>query len=193
MSAADPVAAERTTPRLRLRPITAALVDDLWELHQDPGIAAWYGGAWSVEHSAAAAAAMQRSWASGGLGKWLAYDGVTGELIGRGGPSRTDVLDREDVEIGWAVRQRFWRRGYATEIGRASLDFIDQTTDADTVIAFTEVHNRGSRAVMERLGMVYDREIRRPGLVEGVEGVRDDARFAVYSSNRASRRLNHAE
>ena len=33
---------------------------------------------------------------------------------------------------------------------------------------------------MERLGMSYRREIRLPGLVEGVDGVVDDAPFALH-------------
>jgi RimJ/RimL family protein N-acetyltransferase len=48
------------------------------------------------------------------------------------------------------------------------------------VVAFTEVHNVRSRAVMERLGMVYDHEIRRPGLVAGRPGMHPDAPFALY-------------
>ncbi|MGH8968114.1 MAG: GNAT family N-acetyltransferase, partial [Actinomycetes bacterium] len=48
------------------------------------------------------------------------------------------------------------------------------------VVAFTEVHNTRSRAVMERLGMTYVREIRRPGLVAGRPGVHADARHALY-------------
>ena len=41
-------------------------------------------------------------------------------------------------------------------------------------------HNRRSRAVMERLGMSYRGEIRWPGLVEGRDGIVDDAPFALY-------------
>lgn len=175
----------RTTPRLVLSPITAEFVDDLVALHLDHGISTWYAGSWTAMHAAEFARAMHDRWQRDRLGKWIAHDRQSGELVGRGGPSRTDVLGGDDVEIGWAVREVFWGRGYATEIGRASLKFTYETTDVSAVIAFTEMHNRRSRAVMERLGMTYAREIRRPGLVEGVEGVRAAARFALYSCNRS--------
>jgi RimJ/RimL family protein N-acetyltransferase len=42
---------------------------------------------------------------------------------------------------------------------------------AAQVVAFTEVHNSRSRTVMERVGMAYDREIHRPGLVAGTPGL----------------------
>lgn len=176
----------RTTPRLILRPITTADVDELVALHQDPGISTWYAGSWTTSHAAEFARVMDHSWHRDRLGKWIAYDKHSGELVGRGGPSRVDVLGGDDIEIGWAVREVYWGRGYATEIGRPSPKFIYETTDVSTVIAFTEIHNRRSRAVMERLGMTYTREIYRPGLVEGVHGVQNIAPFALYTCHRSS-------
>ncbi len=48
------------------------------------------------------------------------------------------------------------------------------------VIAFTEVHNHASRAVMERLRMRPAGLIRRTGLIEGKVGLHPDAPFALY-------------
>ncbi len=53
------------------------------------------------------------------------------------------------------MRADLWGRGYATEIGRAGLAFAWDDCGAAEVVAFTENHNRRSRAVMERLGMSY--------------------------------------
>lgn len=53
---------------------------------------------------------------------------------------------------------------YATEIGRAGLALAFDELGADEVVAFTEVHNRASRAVMVRLGMADAGLIHRPGL-----------------------------
>ena len=47
-------------------------------------------------------------------------------------------------------------------------------------MAFTEVHDHASRAVMERPGLRPAGIIRRPGLVEGRTGVQPDAPFALY-------------
>ncbi|MET7994585.1 GNAT family N-acetyltransferase [Amycolatopsis sp. NPDC005232] len=145
----------RHTERLRLEPVGPELADDLFRLHQDPGIARWYG-AWTAEDARRTATEMGRAWSSEGVHKWLAYDRTDGVPIGRGGLSRTHD---GQLELGWAVRESLWGRGYATEIGRAGLEFAFGELAASQVISFTEVHNRRSRAVMEGLGFRYDREI----------------------------------
>ena len=90
-------------------------------------------------------------------------------LVAPPGP-RHRCLVRRPVEPATGAA----RRGYATEIGAAAIRLVDD------VLAVDEVHNRSSRAVMERLGMSYRGEIRRPGLVEGVAGMVDDAPLALY-------------
>lgn len=87
---------------------------------------------------------------------------------------------RDRLEVGWTVRSALWGQGYATEIGRAGLAFAFEDLGAEEVVAFTERHNRRSRAVMERLGMGFVGEFPGRGLVEGRPGVHDDAPFALY-------------
>lgn len=174
------------TERLRLVPIGARHAAELWELHQDEGIARWYAGRWSVEQARRFAAAMERSWRDRGFGKWLAYDSSTGALVGRGGLSSAVVESAERVEVGWTLRQEVWGRGYATEIGRAGLDLAFSVLGVEEIASFTEVHNARSRAVVERLGMRYARQIRRPGLIAGSSGVREDAPFALYRITRSA-------
>jgi RimJ/RimL family protein N-acetyltransferase len=187
----------RHTSRLRLEPIGPEHADDLWRLHQDEAVAAWHGGRWSAEAAQGNAAAMARAWAGDGVGKWMAYALGTGELVGRGGLSRLDPgaaatrqiqaalpgdgWARDRLELGWTVRSELWGQGYATEIGRAGLAFAFEDLEAEEVVAFTERHNRRSRAVMERLGMRQVGELRARGLVEGRVGVHDGAPFSLYA------------
>ncbi|GAA4964546.1 GNAT family N-acetyltransferase [Pseudonocardia tropica] len=170
----------RRTERLVLVPITTDDLGDLVDLHSDDGISAWYGGTWTLHDAGRFAAAMEDRWQTDRMGKWLAYDQHSGRLIGRGGPTRTDVVAEEAVEIGWAIRRSCWRLGYASEIGRTSIDFVRHLDPGLPIVAFTERHNERSRAVMTRLGMIYSAEIRRSGLIAGREGIHDMAPFALY-------------
>jgi RimJ/RimL family protein N-acetyltransferase len=141
---------------------------------------------------------MAGRWAADGAGKWVAYDLATGELVGRGGLSRLGPAQagtgriasllpgggwlRDRLELGWTVASGRWGQGYATEIGRAGLDYAFGDLGAEAVVAFTERHNRRSRAVMERLGMGFVGEFGARGLVEGRSGVHDGAPFALYAA-----------
>lgn len=186
----------RLTARLRLEPIGRKHADELWRLYQDPVIAEWNAGSWSYDEAAAFGARCALGWEQDGVNKWMAYASGDGALVGRGGLSRlakpravtqiaaltseTSWIDQR-LEVGWAIRREFQGRGYATEIGREALGFARDTLGATVVIAFTEIHNHSSRAVMERLGMTYVGQIISEGLVERKDGVHDDAPFAVYS------------
>jgi RimJ/RimL family protein N-acetyltransferase len=170
---------QQLTERLRLTPIGPAHAGELWRLHQDPGIAQWYG---VLDRDAARelAAQMGEGWRIDGVHRWIAHDRASGELVGHGGMSRAQLDGAPLLEVGWYVRSGLWGRGYATEIGATSLRFASDVLGATEVVAFTVVHNTRSRAVMERLGMRYDGEIRRRGLVAGRPGVHPDAPYARY-------------
>jgi RimJ/RimL family protein N-acetyltransferase len=198
----------RFTMRLRLEPVGPANAPDLWHVHNDDEVWPWYGNAQpSLDQAEQRATFMGDSWRFHGVHKWIAYDRVSGEVVGRGGLSRTPVDDdwgqiyaflpaapwvraaygvrrpfiahADWLEIGWALRREVWGRGYASEIGRAGLAFAFDVLGVQAVVSCTVRHNVRSRAVMERIGMRYVGEIRSRGTVEGVEGEQDDAPFAV--------------
>lgn len=198
----------RLTARLRLEPIGSANAADLWLVHSDDEVSPWYGDEKpSPEEAEQWASSIGDSWHFHGVHKWIAYDRGSGEVVGRGGLSRTPVDDdwgqiyaflpeepwvrvahesrrpflahANWLEIGWALRREFWGRGYASEIGRAGLEFAFDVLGAQAVVSCTVRHNTRSRAVMERIGMRYAGEISSRGQVEVAAGEQDDAPFAV--------------
>jgi len=191
----------RFTERLRLEPVTGpngvlpGHEADLVSLHADPWVAEWYAGAWSPEEATQRTADFQAGWERDSVSKWIAYERAGGALAGRGGLSRMAVgtpvtaavtelvgtawaVDR--LELGWALAASARGHGFASEIGRAGLEFAFETLAAQAVVAYTERHNTASRAVMERLGMSYAGEITAEGLVEGSDQVQPGAPFALY-------------
>lgn len=167
------------TPRLVLTPIDLDDVEDLHRLYADPLVAFWTGP-WTTAAVEAWAADMAARWSSDEVGKWMARDRSDRSLVGRGGFTRIDLNGETVLELGWAIRDHRTGHGYATEIGRAALDWAAQHLPGLPVVSFTEIHNRASRAVMERLGMRPAGTIRREGLVEGRDGLQPDAPFALY-------------
>ena len=104
-------------------------------------------------------ARMATGWRVDGAHKWMAYHRTTGAVVGRGGLSRKYVDGRDRWEIGWVLHREYWGQGYASEIGRAGLALAFDELRADEVVAFTEARNRRSRAVMDRLGFRYRRDV----------------------------------
>ena len=118
-------------------------------------------------------------WAEDGVGKWLAHRRSDRTLVGRGGFTLIELAGETVLELGWAVRDALTGRGYASEIGRAALQWAAVFFPQLPVVSFTEVHNTASRAVMRRLGLHDAGVIHREGLVEGRPGVHPDAPFAL--------------
>jgi RimJ/RimL family protein N-acetyltransferase len=94
------------------------------------------------------------------------------------------VDGKRQLELGWALLHRARRQGFATEIGRAGLDYAFGVLGHNEVVSFTEVYNSASRAVMERLGMTFVKIIYERGLIEGRDGIHDGAPFALYRLRR---------
>ncbi len=179
------------TSRLRLEPVGPANASDLWIVHSDDEVWPWYDDRPSLEQTQQWARYMADSWRFHGVHKWIAYDRLSGDVVGRGGLSRTPVDDdwgqiyaflpaepwvrvaheirrpfiahANWLEIGWALRREFWGRGYASEIGHAGLAYGFDVLGAQAVVSCTVRHNARSRAVMERIGMRYEGENPKPG------------------------------
>ena len=175
--ATDPV----QTARLVLTPIGVNDIEELLLLYGDPLVASWTGP-WDRNAVEVWAGGMAARWAADGVGKWMAHDRCDHSLVGRGGFSRVDLDGETVLELGWVVRDALTGRGYASEVGRAALEWAAAFFPGLPVVAFTEVHNFASLAVMRRLRMREAGVISRNGLVAGRPGLHSDAPFALYRS-----------
>ena len=157
------------TDRLILTPIGPEHTDDLVRLHADPNVAYWNAGAWSEAEARRFAVEMARAMVAMAVGKWIAHRRSDGVLVGRGGLSLAVVDGQRRPELGWAVRDEMRGQGFATEIGAAGLRFGFDVLRSREIVAFTEVHNFASRAVMERLDYDVRQDHSGAGLDRGLE------------------------
>jgi ribosomal-protein-alanine N-acetyltransferase len=144
------------TPRMRGTVPGAGDLEFLCALLGDPRVGETLGGVRDRRASGEILASHQAAWVENGFGYWIWRDRETGEPVARGGPSHATVEGKGVVEIGWAVVAERWGQGLATELGRASIDAAARL-GIPQVVAYTLPQNTGSRRVMEKLGMTYDR------------------------------------
>lgn len=80
------------------------------------------------------------------------------ELIGSTGVM---VHENGDHEIGYWIGEPYWNRGFATEAGRAAIDFALARPAPASIVAGHYVDNHASGRVLTKLGFRYTGEDRR--------------------------------
>jgi RimJ/RimL family protein N-acetyltransferase len=100
------------------------------------------------------------SYANNGFGLFAVELKETGVPIGMCGLIRRDVLP--DVDIGYALLERYWNKGYAYEAAAAVLNYGYKTIGLKRIVAITAPDNDASAKVLEKIGLQFDRIIDLP-------------------------------
>lgn len=81
------------------------------------------------------------------------------ELIGNCG-IRLKTIAAHQAEIGYEVSPQYWGHGYASEAGRAILEFGFNPLKLHRIWAWCIAENAASRRVLEKLGMQMEGRLR---------------------------------
>jgi RimJ/RimL family protein N-acetyltransferase len=124
--------------------------------------AAWPEHLRTADRADALLADLVRHWERWDFGPWTIL--LDGAPIGYAGLRHADVGGRPEVELMWFLDADHWGRGYATEMAREAVRVAFAVLELDAVVARTTTANRASQAVMDKLGMRYERDIVHAGL-----------------------------
>ncbi|HEX3673238.1 MAG TPA: GNAT family N-acetyltransferase [Rhizomicrobium sp.] len=157
------MAAVLETPRLSLRQLARGDEAFILELLNSPGFLNNIGDrfvrtaedAWGYIANSAIA-----SYEKNGFGLYRTALKDTDEAIGICGLVKRDGLDAPDV--GFAFLERFWGKGYAVETAAAVIAHARETLGVKKLLAITALENRGSIAVLEKIGMRFIKTLRLP-------------------------------
>jgi [ribosomal protein S5]-alanine N-acetyltransferase len=95
-----------------------------------------------------------------GFGLYAVELKKTGLPIGICGLIRRDGLD--DADIGFALLERHWSKGYAVEAATATLAYGFGQLGLERIVAITRPDNQASCRVLERIGMRFEGMIELP-------------------------------
>jgi len=152
------IMAALATQRLLLRPWKDEDLPLFAVMNDDPDVMAFMPNRLSREESDAIAGRIRNHIDGVGWGLWaLEVTGIA-PFAGFAGLSvpRFEAHFTPCVEVGWRLAKTYWGKGYATEAGRAAIDYGFDTLGLSQIVSFTAQGNWRSRAVMERLGMRHD-------------------------------------
>lgn len=142
------------TERLRLRPFRDDDLDRYLAIHRTAEVRAalHIDESFGREDAWNQMAAWLGQWALRGSGQWAVELKATGELIGRAGTHRPERPDWPGLECGWTLDPAHWGHGYATEAGRATVEWAFATHSDDHLYSVILPTNAPSEAVARRLG-----------------------------------------
>jgi RimJ/RimL family protein N-acetyltransferase len=151
---------EFDTDRLRLRQWCAADRNAFAALNADRKVMAFFPAPLSRTQSDAMADRCEALIQSRGWGFWAVQTKVAHAFVGFVGLN-TPVAElpfSPCVEIGWRLAEKYWGQGFATEAARAAMRVGFERLGLAEIVSFTYVGNHRSRAVMERLNMLVDKQ-----------------------------------
>lgn len=148
-----------TTDRLTGRPVIATDLPWLRRIHGDPRAAATLTADGGIVPIARSQAVLDDFLTGDHPGLWLFFRRHDDTFTGYAGLRVITLDGRPELELLYAACPDHWRCGYTAEAALALLPHAPQPP-----IAFTLPHNAGSRGVMRRLGMVWERDFIHAGL-----------------------------
>ena len=152
----SPVAPTLVTERLVLRHVRPSDVEYFAETHADEDVMRHVGGAVSREDAWRRALTGAGFWSVLGIGLWAVERQSDGETIGHVGffDFQRDMQPSiaGEPEMGWIFSAKAQGSGYASEAGRAALDWFDSSIGPISVPAIIDLENSPSMRLAERLG-----------------------------------------
>lgn len=148
---------EISTDRLVIRNWTLDDAEAALAIYGSPEVTHWLTPAMDRVGDVAAMRSVLHAWqeAQPNLltprGRWAVERKEDNKVIGGLGIRLLPPFE-DDLELSWQLTPDAWGHGYATEAGRALLEWAF-TQDAEELFAVARPNNRRAIAVAERLGM----------------------------------------
>jgi ribosomal-protein-alanine N-acetyltransferase len=148
------------TERLILREMIASDDEGMFELDSNPEVHRFLGNkpVKHIDESRLYIENLRQQYADNGIGRWAVILKETNEFIGWSGIKliKETINNHQNFyEIGYRFIQKHWGKGYATEAGLAFVDFAFNEMKVESLYAYADAGNKGSRNILEKLGMHY--------------------------------------
>ncbi|WP_029272672.1 GNAT family N-acetyltransferase [Flavobacterium sp. KJJ] len=148
------------TERLILREILLSDADGMFELDSNPNVHLFVGNKpiKHIEESILQIENIQKQYKKFGIGRWAVILKETNEFLGWSGIKfiKDKINNHQNLyEIGYRFIEKHWGKGYATEAGKAFVDYAFNEMKVDAIYAYADAGNENSRRILEKLGLHF--------------------------------------
>ena len=156
------------TPRLTLREMTNADLDDMAALLGDKNVMRYYPRPKTRSEAQEWITRNRRRYREHGFGLWVMNLRSNGDFVGDCGLTVQHIDGADEIEVGYHVRASMQGRGYATEAASAARDFARDVLGVRRLIAIIDPQNVPSQRVAAKIGLKLEK---RAVASRGVEAV----------------------
>lgn len=145
------------TQRLLHRKFTLDDLPKLIKLRSDPEVNKYLGGT-RLQNPEAIAKRIQvyiDCYDKFGFGVTAMIWKESGEIIGWSG--LMPLEETGEIEVGYGMSKEFWGKGIGLETALAWLDYGFNRAGLEKIVAIAQPENAGSRRIMEKCGMRYEK------------------------------------
>ena len=147
-----------TTERLLLRELTPNDSPDFYALNLNPNVIKYTGNtAFKNVEEARDFLEKYRDYQLNGYGRWSVIHKASNQFLGWCG-LKFDEMENE-TDIGFRFFEEEWGKGYATEAAHACIQYGFNNLKLKRIIGRAMKANKASIIVLEKIGLVYERDI----------------------------------
>lgn len=149
------------TERLILRELRISDLDGMFELDSNPEVHKYLGNkpAKTIDESKVILESVITQYKERGIGRWAVINKDTNEFMGWSGIRLNTEHNMNGFtkyyDVGYRFIERYWGHGYATESGKAAIEYAFNTMKLPVLYATTHMENRASHNALLKLGLSY--------------------------------------
>lgn len=151
------------TDRLILKRLQTSEIASLVDLWSDPEVTLFTGGPREKEWLQAEFEKSTREPLAEQYDLWPVIEKRTGKVVGHCGLLEKEVDGKAEIEIIYIISKTAWGNGFASEVGRALIQYAFKKMKLMRLIALIEPENTASERVAQKIGMYLEKDVVRPG------------------------------
>lgn len=149
------------TERLLLRELRITDLEGMFALDSDPEVHKYLGNkpVKNIEESQKILESVFTQYRERGIGRFAVIEKSSGDFVGWSGIRLNTEYNMNGFtkyyDVGYRLLKRFWGKGYASESGKASVEYAFNSMNLPEIYATTEMENQASHNALLKIGLHY--------------------------------------